>query len=100
MAELEDELAEATDLDARWAAWNPGLADARFGMILRLLQRVRDRVAALFGRTEYQAQTGTWANPTGELVNGRVVVVFNSTQQNRTRLYVCSNGAWRYILLT
>jgi hypothetical protein len=44
---------------------------------------------------EYQTQTGAWAAPSGG-ANGRIVTLYNSTQ-NAHRLYVYSNGAWRYV---
>jgi hypothetical protein len=47
---------------------------------------------------EYQTQTGAWAAPSGG-TNGRIVTVYNSTQ-NASRLYVYSNGGWRYVGLT
>jgi len=48
---------------------------------------------------EYQTQSGAWGNPSGPTTNGRIVTVYNSTQ-GASRLYVYSNGAWRYVSLT
>jgi len=95
MPELEETLDAVEDTDRRWSAWNPTLADARFKLIFQILRHARDRIAALFGHTEYQTQTGAWAVPTGDLTNGRMVVLFNSTQA-KTRIYAVSNGGWRY----
>jgi hypothetical protein len=47
---------------------------------------------------EYQTQSGAWAAPSGG-TNGRMVTVYNSTA-GASRLYVYSNGAWRYVGLT
>jgi hypothetical protein len=86
----------------------PGAPAGFDGMILFgpnfTLRWLMDRSGALIAQAgasfvgEYQTQSGAWAAPAGG-TNGRIVTLYNSTQA-ATRLYVYSNGAWTYVLMT